>query len=317
MGYSDIFLNSDFFKQIQTMQKVVDTLNSSAIQEVSYIANSPMIQQAYHFANIANSMAAPILAMVNQLPELSAFVDSRIKDLLSDNELKRYNSMLLITEYMQSLRVFNEYEHLATSIRHLDGILGNYDLMSLYTDDMSDKDAAENDKVNDKIATQIYSTEETVGGNIHNEDFAVIALSPINDVVLKYLSQNPEEIYRLTSREFEKVMAEIYNKLGYKVKLTKATRDGGKDIIIRKPDILGDYIYYVECKKYAVDKPVGVGIVRMLGGVINMDKVNGGIIATTSYFAQDAKDLIMDKNLGFQIKLHDYEKIHSLLNRVV
>lgn len=112
-------------------------------------------------------------------------------------------------------------------------------------------------------------------------------------------------------------MAEIYNKLGYKVELTKATRDGGKDIIIRKPDILGDFIYYVECKRYAANNPVGVGIVRALDGVINMDRVNGGIIATTSYFAQDAKDLILNHNLNFQIKLHDYNMIRNLLNRVV
>lgn len=44
-------------------------------------------------------------------------------------------------------------------------------------------------------------------------------------------------------------MAEIYSKLGYKVEHTQKTKDGGKDIIIRKPEILGDFIYYVELKK--------------------------------------------------------------------
>ena len=37
-------------------------------------------------------------------------------------------------------------------------------------------------------------------------------------------------------------------------------RDGGKDIIIRKPEILGDFIYYVGCKKHEAKDPIGVGI---------------------------------------------------------
>lgn len=53
----------------------------------------------------------------------------------------------------------------------------------------------------------------------------------------------------MTATDFEIVMAEIYSKLGYKVEHTQKTKDEGKDIIIRKPEILGDFIYYVECKK--------------------------------------------------------------------
>lgn len=72
------------------------------------------------------------------------------------------------------------------------------------------------------------------------------------------MSENPRALYQLKSRKFEEVMVEIYNRLGYKVELTKVTRDDGKDIILRKSDILGDFIYYVECKKYSGNKPVSV-----------------------------------------------------------
>lgn len=127
------------------------------------------------------------------------------------------------------------------------------------------------------------------------------------------MAENPEALYQLTGRKFEEVMAEIYCKLGYNVELTKTSRDGGKDIIIRKPEVLGDFIYYVECKKYSPDKPVGVGIVRELSGVIEMDRVNGGIIATTSYFARDVRELILNNNLNYRIKLHGFHEIKNML----
>lgn len=145
----------------------------------------------------------------------------------------------------------------------------------------------------------------------------IITLSPVNDQVLKYLSEHPESFYQLTDNDFEVVMAEIYSKLGYDVTRTKATRDGGKDLIIRIPEILGDFIYYVECKKYNPKRPIGVGIIRNLVGTVNTDRVNGGILATTSFFTRDAYDFISDHKWNCQIKTHDYNVIKDLLSQAV
>lgn len=182
---------------------------------------------------------------------------------------------------------------------------------------MSDKEVSENKEANTKVITEIFKANDVINKTTDKKESAIIILSPVNDRLLKYLSENPEAFYQLTGREFEEVMAEIYSKLGYNVELTKATKDKGKDIIIRKPEILGDFMYYVECKKYSANRPIGVGLVREFNGVINMDRVNGGIIATTSYFAKDARELILDKNLSYQIQMHDYNKIREMLNRVV
>ena len=51
-------------------------------------------------------------------------------------------------------------------------------------------------------------------------------------------------------------------------------------------------------------------------GGINLDRVNGGIIATTSYFTEDSKELILDNKLNFRIKLHDFVMIKKLLNQI-
>ncbi len=229
--------------------------------------------------------------------------------------MKGMAGSLAIQQVYQSMHV--EKAYLNTSFRQLNGVLSNYNLMNYYPDDLSDEEAAENEEVNSRIVTEIFKPAEENEANIRQKEMAVITLSSVNDTVLKYVFEHPQALHQLTSRKFEEVMAEIYHRLGYKIELTKAVKDGGKDIILRKPDILGDFIYYVECKKYASDNPVGVGVVREFSSVVNWNKVNAGIIATTSYFTKDVRDMILDHHLGFQIQMHDYDKIKELLHKVV
>lgn len=134
-------------------------------------------------------------------------------------------------------------------------------VLDLYSDNVFDVELDVNE-TNNKVVTEIFQPD--LEKAIDNEESPIITLSPVNDRVLKYLSEHPEAFYQLTDNDFEVVMSEIYSKLGYDVTRTKATRDGGKDLIIRIPEILGDFIYYVECKKYAAKRPIGVGIIRNL-----------------------------------------------------
>lgn len=184
-----------------------------------------------------------------------------------------------------------------------------------HSDETSLEEKEETNEVNEIIISEILlpDTEK----KIHIEDSPLITLSPVNDQVLKYLSENPEEIYKLSDTDFEVLMAEIYSKLGYDVIRTQQTRDGGKDIIIRKPEVIGDFIYYVECKKYAPKRHIGVGIVKNLVGTVVTDRVNGGILATTSFFTKDAIQLIKNNKWNCQIQMHDYDKIRNLLDKVV
>ena len=221
-------------------------------------------------------------------------------------------SNLLDTNMMQSIQESHSIEGINAHIQQLN-ILKGYSLLHYYPDNMNNKAIEEDEKINNKVVEEIFKPESTN----RIEKNVIITLSPINDNVLKYLSENPLAFYQLDDREFEIVMAEIYNKLGYEVELTKATRDGGKDIIIRKPEILGDFIYYVECKKNAPKRHIGIGIVKNLVGTISTDRVNGGILATTSYFTSDAKRFISDNKYDYQIQMHDYDMIRKLLDQVI
>jgi restriction endonuclease Mrr len=200
---------------------------------------------------------------------------------------------------------------ISDSMRRISLAFGNYNLLHIsYNEPNEETD--QNEEIDSKIVSEIFSL-----GQENKKESGIITLSPVNDRVLKYLSENPEEFYRLDGKQFEIVMEEIYRKLGYKVERTQVSRDGGKDIIIRKPEILGDFIYYVECKRHSIKRPIGVGILRNLITVVNTDRVNGGILATTSYFTRDAKKYIDENKYGYQIQMHDFDTIRSLLNKAI
>lgn len=309
MKNNDIYKNKGFLKQIQSVQKIANVVNTPAMQEALSIVNSPAVQQAYQSVSVASSAMESVHPVLEQASILYEFANNNIKGILSSN-IEHYTSLAQIaTDAVQSF----PYERLSAYM----GAFANYKLAHCYPDNIPDEEIAENKKIDNKIVTEIFSPNEDTDKTVEKKESAIITLSPVNDMVLKYLSENPEAFYQLTDRDFEIVMAEIYNKLGYKVELTKKTRDGGKDIIIRKPETLGDFLYYVECKKYAAKRHIGVGLVKNLVGTVEADRVNGGILATTSYFTSEARKFIIDNKYGYQIQMHDYNRIREMLNRVV
>jgi restriction system protein len=136
----------------------------------------------------------------------------------------------------------------------------------------------------------------------------------VSDEFLQYLNNNPRMMYELNSRGFEELVAELLHRLDYEVILTPASKDGGKDIYAAKKDQLGTFLYIVECKKYAPNRRVGVGLIRQLHGVVQAEQATAGILATTSFFTKGAKEF--QKTISSQISLKDYIGIHGWLQEV-
>lgn len=214
----------------------------------------------------------------------------------------------------------NEFDDIQKEINeinkyfHSDNVLCQYEIDRLLSILSSTEDddllKTEDDNFIIKISSEFFTPYEY---KCITSNSPIIVLSPINKRILSYLLNNPQELYNLSSESFEIVMAEIYAKLGYNVERTQKTHDGGKDIIIRKSELLGDFIYYVECKKYSPQNHIGVGLVKEFLGTIDTDRINGGIIATTSFFSLDSKKFIFDNKYNCIIQMHDYDKIKELL----
>lgn len=83
------------------------------------------------------------------------------------------------------------------------------------------------------------------------------------------------KLLKLDGRSYEIFNAELYALLGYKVILTPATNDGGKDIVINKD---GEKIF-VECK-HTDSKSIGRPVGQKLCGAMVADNISKGIIVT-------------------------------------
>ena len=150
------------------------------------------------------------------------------------------------------------------------------------------------------------------------DDFEGKIFKPLSGVVLRVseellekLRQTPNLLYELSPYLFEEVIAELLSKKGFDVEVTNAKNDGGKDIYVTDKNALGTFLYLVECKKYAPNNPVGVGIVRQLHGVVQADRATAGILVTTSHYTNGAKEF--QRKVAFQMQLKDYDNIQEWL----
>jgi hypothetical protein len=113
----------------------------------------------------------------------------------------------------------------------------------------------------------------------------------------------------MSGTDFEKLVLQLILKMGFDAQTTKASGDGGIDIIAfsNQPFLKGKYI--IQCKKWV--SSVGEPILRDLYGVVMSERANKGILVTTSYFTQSAVGFAYDK----PIELIDGKSLNALLRQ--
>ncbi|WP_341280732.1 restriction endonuclease [Paenibacillus sp. FSL H8-0537] len=141
-------------------------------------------------------------------------------------------------------------------------------------------------------------------------DDRIIGIEQCSEIIMaKFIQfENPlEKLMMLKPVEFEWLIEYLYESVGYETEWTKATRDGGKDIIANIERIDGGEQVYVECKLYKTTK-LKLETVRAFRDVIMDKKVNRGVIFCTGYVNDNLKKF--DK----RIQIWSYEDINILLN---
>lgn len=114
-----------------------------------------------------------------------------------------------------------------------------------------------------------------------------------------------EGIDTLSGIEFERVCKHLLEDMGFTVETTKASGDGGIDLIgyNTQPLLSGKYI--IQCKRYAGS--VGEPIIRDLYGVVTSERANKGILITTGHFTKSAISFAENKPIelidGAQLKV--------------
>ncbi|MBZ5609431.1 MAG: restriction endonuclease [Acidobacteriia bacterium] len=117
---------------------------------------------------------------------------------------------------------------------------------------------------------------------------------------------NANTYLEMPPRQFEDAVAELFRRLGYKVKQTPFTRDGGKDAILRK----GGKKYLLECKRYGPAQGVGRRDLQILFAAMHAEGAAGGFCVTTGSFTSTAKEYAAAVN----ITLYDWSRLAFLVN---
>jgi HJR/Mrr/RecB family endonuclease len=116
----------------------------------------------------------------------------------------------------------------------------------------------------------------------------------------------------LSGIEFEGLITRLLEHMGFRAGMTKASGDGGIDIVatLDQPLIGGRYL--IQCKRYAPDSPVGAATVREFYGVLTADRrAVKGILVTTSGFTVQSQEFAR----GLPIELIGRDQLQLLLEQ--
>lgn len=164
---------------------------------------------------------------------------------------------------------------------------------------------------------EIYSFDEQVQLYLPEEKTVITNLGLCSFELISEISRKPDILYQIEPRTFEELIATIFSRHGFSVELTKKTRDGGRDIIALRSDLGIKSKYIIECKRYAIDNPVRVELVRSLLGVQVQEGANKSVLATTSYFTKDAKKFVNEvHNTKWAMDLKEYKDILNWIKNV-
>jgi restriction system protein len=112
--------------------------------------------------------------------------------------------------------------------------------------------------------------------------------------LIRYLDEHPDDIYRLSPREFEELVAGLLARSGYTVKLGPRGRDGGIDVFAERGGQFGPELTLVQCKRYRNDQKVSEPTVKQLYADLTLRNATKGLLVTTSTFTKPALKLIED-----------------------
>lgn len=166
----------------------------------------------------------------------------------------------------------------------------------------------------DKDKDSLIITKATLNPDQENSTKDKNSIFLVQNAIVSLISdlrKNFDHVYNIDPREFEKVVAELLKHQGFTTHLTKATRDGGKDIIAISNDLFQTN-HIIECKRHKRDNKVSVDIVRQLLGVMSLRNYPHGVIVTTSTFSKPAiaeRDLVPNR-----LSLHDFNSLQNWIS---
>lgn len=125
------------------------------------------------------------------------------------------------------------------------------------------------------------------------------------------IAKDPSALSRLEWFDMERIIAEIFDGLGFKVTLTPPAKDGGKDVVLEFTLRGRTVVYYVEVKHWRSATKVGSGIVGDFVKVIARENVAGGLLLSTHGYTGTAFEHLTELERE-RVKFGGREKVLTL-----
>ncbi len=120
------------------------------------------------------------------------------------------------------------------------------------------------------------------------------AVRCMSDKLARLVSRDPSALDAIEWRDIERMLAVVFDGLGFEVELTPASKDGGKDVVLRYSHNGEERIYLVEVKHWRSGKRVGGKELTNFVHVVAREKCDGGLFLSTYGYSRDEIEVITE-----------------------
>ena len=131
----------------------------------------------------------------------------------------------------------------------------------------------------------------------------------INAKYEQVLPESAVDLKQVNSREFEELVARLYERMGYAVARIPRSRDGGVGLYVRRTNVAGVEEIAVRCQ-HSHSSVGGVAAARALYAVVSAEqRLARGVLVTSGSFSDWCRSFVEGK----RIDLIDRERLRELL----
>lgn len=138
----------------------------------------------------------------------------------------------------------------------------------------------------------------------------------LSEALARKVAECPRYLDEIEWRDMERMLASIFDRLGFDVKLTPPAKDGGKDLILTCLELGEGKKYFVEVKHWRSGKGVGIQKVRNFVHVLATEQVDHGLYLATYGYTGDAIEALSASD-RLKLKFGQEPKIISLCQTFV
>lgn len=269
--------------------------------------------KSWEFEKKISEILIPLLEYEDYRADFIHGPNDRGTDIIALKELKEQNSTLKLGVVCKTTFVSVKDIHATYGM----SMLNNFDRFMIITNNKISKDAqATIQQIKPSIEIMdLERLKEWIGKIETESDINKLEIQDILKAVSKrfaaMVAEDPTNLYKLEWRDLERMIAEIFDGIGFKVQLTPSSKDGGKDIILECIVDGKEFSYIIEIKHWRSGQKVGKDAIKDFLNIIVTEKRKSGLYLSTFGYCNNAFQSLSEIERK-KIKFGDQEKIVSL-----